>query len=75
MFFICCFAISGGYMQAEKSMTFTFCVACLCFEELIEQEKTKAFATLEPKTMQIIPFSSSQQLQTVVCSQACTLLG
>lgn len=62
-------------MQAEKSMTITFCVACLCFEELIGYEKTKAFATLEPKTMQIIPFSFSQQLQKVVCWQVCVLLG
>jgi len=32
-------------VQAEKSLTFMFCVACLSFEGLIEQEKTKVFAT------------------------------
>lgn len=50
MFFICCCAISRGYVQAEKSLTFAFCVAHLCFEGQREQEKTKVFvATLEPK--------------------------
>lgn len=62
-------------MQAEKSLTFTFCVACLCFEGLIEQEKTEVFATLEPQTMQVIPFFFSQHLQKVVWLQVCTLLG
>lgn len=50
MFFICCSAVSSGYVQAEECLTFVFCVACHCFEGQREQEKTKVFvATLEPE--------------------------
>lgn len=75
MFFICCFAIYRGYVQAEKSLTFTIRVAHLCFEGLIEQEKTEVFATFEPKTTQIIPLSFSQHLQKVVWLHVCMLPG
>lgn len=62
MFFSCCFDISRGYVQAEKSVP--FCAACFCFEDLKEQEKKKnknptkkVCATLEPETTPLSNYS------------------
>lgn len=69
MFFSCCFDISRGYVQAEKSVP--FCAACFCFEDLKEQEKKKTKTqqrkcvlrwSLKQLLYPIIPLSFPEQI-------------